>query len=277
MSTQPEIAVSGLGLFSARPARVEVRQSSGASGIRFFHSSTSHVVPALISHLQPARGPLGGRNTVIGDDVFSVATVEHLLSALAGMGLWHADIVIDADELPILDGSAAEFVKMLHGSAFRAPAAQEIRLTQTVRVDDASSGAWIEARPSIRLRYRYELRYPAGAGIPEQHYEWDGDPLRYASEIAPARTFSLEREALAMKAAGLFPHLTPRDMLVIAPDGRAIENSFRFPDEPARHKLLDLIGDLALLGGPLIAEVTAHKSSHALTHELCRRIAALQP
>lgn len=277
MSTPSAIAVSGVGLFSARPARVEVRQSSEPTGIRICHSPTSRVVPALIAHQRPSRGPLGGRNTVIGDDVFSVATVEHLLSALAGLGQWHADIVIDADEVPILDGSAADFAKALHGSTMRSGGAREIRLTQTVRVEDAASDAWIEARPAGRLRYRYELRYPAGAGIPEQCYEWNGDPGRYANEIAPARTFSLEREALAMKAAGLFPHLTPRDMLVIAPDGKPIDNALRFPDEPARHKLLDLIGDLALLGGPFIAEITAHKSSHALTHELCRRIAALQP
>jgi UDP-3-O-acyl N-acetylglucosamine deacetylase len=277
MSTPPEIAVSGTGLFSARPSQVVVRPACEATGIRFVQSSTSHVVPALIAHQQPARGTLGGRNTVIGDASFAVATVEHLMSTLAGLGIWHADIVTDAGELPILDGSAAEFVREIRAASFSLKAGQEIRPKQTVRVEDGATGAWIEARPASKLRYRYELLYPPGAGIPEQSFEWDGDADRYAAEIAPARTFSLEREALAMQAAGLFPHLTPRDMLVIAPDGRAIDNALRFPDEPARHKLLDLIGDLALLGGPLIAEVTAHKSSHALTHELCRRIAALQP
>jgi len=277
MGTPPEITVSGFGLFSAQPARIDVRRSSGPTGIRFVHPPTAGVVPASIAHQQPSGGPLGGRNTVIGDGRFSVATVEHLLSALAGLGIWHADVVTDAGELPILDGSAAGFVAALRAARFSSQPPSEIRLTHPVRVEDAVTGAWIEARPANRLRYRYELLYPPGVGIPEQSFEWNGDPDRYATEIAPARTFSLEREALAMKAAGLFPHLTPRDMLVIAPDGRAIDNSLHFPDEPARHKLLDLIGDLALLGGPLIAEVTAHKSSHALTHDLCRRIAAIQP
>jgi len=277
MSTPPEIAVSGFGLFSARPSRVEVRPANTPTGIRIVHHASSQIVPALIANQQPSRGPLGGRNTVIGDERFSVATVEHLMSALAGLGLWHADIIIDSDELPILDGSAAGFVSALRAAPFASQPAREIRLTHPVRVEDSATGAWIEARPANRILYRYQLLYPPGAGVPEQSFEWEGDANRYAADIAPARTFSLEREALAMKAAGLFPHLTPRDMLVIAPDGRAIENALRFPDEPARHKLLDLIGDLALLGGPLIAEVTAHKSSHALTHELCRRIAALRP
>lgn len=277
MSTQPEIAVSGIGLFSARPARVEVRAAIAPTGIRFVHAATSRFLPALIAHQQPARGPIGGRNTILGNDHFSVATVEHLLSALAGLAIWHADILVVAGELPILDGSAAGFVSSLRGQLSSPHPARPIHLAQTVRVEDGASGAWIEARPSDQLRYRYELRYPPGAGIPDQSFDWDGDAEIYASAIAPARTFSLEREALAMKAAGLFPHLTPRDMLVIAPDGRAIDNALRFPDEPARHKLLDLIGDLALLGGPLIANVTAHKSSHALAHELCRRIEAHRP
>ncbi|MGH7244891.1 MAG: UDP-3-O-acyl-N-acetylglucosamine deacetylase [Phycisphaerales bacterium] len=276
MSTQPEIAVSGFGLFSARPSRVVFRSAAGPTGIRFVHASNSRVVPALIANQRAASGPLGGRNTVIGDSDFTIATVEHLLSALAGLNVWHIDIATEPGELPILDGSAAGFVQTLRDAALISPSPRAIRLAETIRVEDSPSGAWIEARPSNQVKYRYELFYPPGSGIPEQSFEWNGDRDQYATEIAPARTFSLEREALAMKTAGLFPHLTPRDMLVIAPDGRAIDNALRFADEPARHKLLDLIGDLALLGGPLVAEVTAHKSSHALTHELCRRIAALE-
>lgn len=270
MSVPRPISISGFGLLSARPARVEI-QRSDSGGIRFIAAS-GDCIPALISHQRTAEGPLGGRNTVLGKGNVSIATVEHLLSALAGSNLWHADVHCEGGELPILDGSAADFASALRD----VPAAPgtPVRLRSTIRVEHASSGAWIEASPSDRIRYRYELRYPAGSGLREQEFEWDGNAASYSGQIAPSRTFSLEHEARAMRAAGLFPHLTPRDMLVIAPDGGAIENKLRFPDEPARHKLLDLIGDLALLGGPLIANVTAHKSSHALTHELCRRIVA---
>lgn len=272
MRTPQDIAVSGVGLFSAQPSRIVLRPAHTQSGIRFFHPHIPSGVPAQISNLRIASGPLGGRNTVIGDGSMSIATVEHLISALAGLGIWNTDIVIDSEELPILDGSALGFVEALRGSTPSSAAA--LTLPRAVRVEDAATGAWIEARPARAISYRYELRYPSGSGLADQDFEWNGDRAKYAAEIAPARTFSLEREARAMKAAGLFPHLTPRDMLVIAPDGRAIDNTLRFPDEPARHKLLDLIGDLALLGGPLVAEVVAHKSSHALTHELCRRIAS---
>lgn len=273
MNSKAEATLAGVGLFSARPVRVVIALGE-SGGIRFFRAGGQATVHAAIASVVGAHGPLGGRNTVLKGGDTSIATVEHLLSALAGLGIWNADVRVDADELPILDGSAAAFVEALSRLPRARGNGKTIPLENVVRVEDARTGAWIEARPSSGIRYRYELSYPLGDGIGDQAVEWNGNAETYAKEIAPARTYSLEREALAMKAAGLFPHLTARDMLVIAPSGEAIENALRFPDEPARHKLLDLIGDLALLGGPLQAEVVAHKSSHALTHELCRRIVA---
>lgn len=267
------VQFAGVGLFSARPVRVAIAIGE-SGGIRFLRAGGQAPVHAMIGSVIGAHGPLGGRNTVLKGGRASIATVEHLLSALAGLGIWNADVHIDADELPILDGSAAGFVEELSRLPHAREKGKTISLENVVRAEDARTGAWIEARPSSGIHYRYELSYPPGDGIGNQSFEWNGSAGTYAKEIAPARTYSLEREALAMKAAGLFPHLTARDMLVIAPSGEAIENTLRFPDEPARHKLLDLIGDLALLGGPLRAEVVAHKSSHALTHELCRRIVA---
>lgn len=278
MNPKPEasfagVQFAGVGLFSAQPVRIAIALGE-SGGIRFFRDGVKSPIRAVVANVVGAQGPLGGRNTILKSDDGSCATIEHLMSALAGLGIWSADVRIDADELPILDGSAAGFVEQL----LRLPRARSngktITLENIVRVEDARTGAWIEARPSSGIHYRYELSYPSGSGIGDQAVEWNGNAETYAKEIAPARTYSLEREALAMKAAGLFPHLTARDMLVIAPSGEAIENTLRFPDEPARHKLLDLIGDLALLGGPLQAEVVAYKSSHALAHELCRRIVA---
>lgn len=272
MTQSGEIAVSGPSLFAAAPCRVVLHPADG-QGI-FFEDTKGTRAPALIDHVVAATGPLGGRNTVLAREDFSIATVEHLLSALAGLGIWNARCVVDAGELPILDGSALAFAQAASRLARSVPA--PITLSRALRVEDAS-GAWIEASPADAIEYRYELRYPAGSGLPDQDFVWRGDSAAYLEAIAPARTFSLEREAIAMKQAGLFPHLTAKDMLVIAPDGEAIENRLRFPDEPVRHKLLDLIGDLALLGRPLRARVVAHKSSHALTHQLCRAIASMPP
>jgi UDP-3-O-acyl-N-acetylglucosamine deacetylase len=300
-------SINGRGLFTGRGASIAF--ASGA-GLAFVVSGRA--IAAHVSHVAPAGGPLGGRSTNIAREDVSALTVEHALSALAGLNIWDALVTLGATddvgaavvEVPILDGSALEFVRVLDEAGLASAAMDaeadesltkprmdraentkaeptplpppsgrgSVRLARSIRVEDPKTGAFIEATPSETLRYRYELSYPPGSGIGDQAAEWRGGVDAYRREIAPARTFCLEREAAAMKAAGLFAHLTPRDMLVIAPDGRPIENELRFENEPARHKLLDLIGDLALLGGRLVADVRAVRSGHALTHELCRRV-----
>src|SRR5690606_8732256 len=120
---------------------------------------------------------------------------------------------------------------------------------------------------------RYELDYGPGGPMLPQAAVWDGTAAMYTREIAPARTFCTDREAEAMRRAGLFANLSPREMLVIGPDG-PIENTCRFENEPARHKLLDVIGDLSLVGRPIQADIVARRSGHALNHELARLLAA---
>ncbi len=302
--------IAGRGLFTGREASIAFGPGDGLAFVVAGRQIAAHVQQVV-----PANGPLGGRSTNIQHASASALTVEHAMSALAGLNIWDASVTLravddagaESIEVPILDGSALDFVRAIdaaglvcastdaeadessskpridraeRGKAEPTPPPRpsphhgrgSTRLVRPIRVEDPKTGAFIEARPSESLRYRYELSYPPGSGIGEQSAEWSGDARDYRTNIAPARTFCLEREAQAMKAAGLFTHLTPRDMLVIAPDGRPIDNKLRFNNEPARHKILDLIGDLALLGGRLIADVRAVRSGHALTHELCRRV-----
>lgn len=221
------------------------------------------------------------RNTTLvlsgaGAGAVVAATVEHVLSALAGMGVWDACVVLEGDEVPIDDGSALAFVELARhlkrgGLGGMGADAEPIVLRERVEVRDAS-GAWIVGEPLDGIEYAYELDYGAGAPIPAQRAVWRGDAEAYAREIAPARTFSLRAEAEAARAAGLFAHLTPAEMVVVGDDGLPMANAWRTEDEPSKHKLLDLIGDLALLGRPLHAKVTAHRSGHAMTHEFCRRV-----
>lgn len=275
-------AIIGRGLFTGREASIDF-----GPGIGMGFRVAGRTIPAGVAHVVAATGPLGGRSTNIQHTGVSALTIEHALSALAGLNLWDATVELAATsadapsiEVPIMDGSALEFVRAIDAvkAAFTGTrsqavdASRTIRIERVIRVEDPKTGAFIEAIPSDTLRYRYELSYPPGSGIGDQAAEWLGDAADYRDNIAPARTFCLEREALAMRAAGLFTHLTPREMVVIAPDGRAIDNELRFSNEPARHKLLDLIGDLALLGGRLIADVRAVRSGHALTHEFGRQV-----
>lgn len=299
--------VHGVGLFCGRGGRVRVERTLmavpvGASGLWIARPDRN--VAAMPISLGMVAGPgadhsgwmrradgkaigVPPRNTTLvlngvgaggGAGAVVAATVEHVLSALAGMGVWDACVVLEGDEVPIDDGSALAFVELARGLMRHAQGlgaqggAEPIVLRERVEVRDASGGAWIVGEPLDGIEYAYEVDYGAGSPIAAQRAVWRGDSEAYAREIAPARTFSLRAEAEAARSAGLFAHLTPTEMVVVGDDGLPMANAWRMEDEPAKHKLLDLIGDLALLGRPLHAKVTAHRSGHAMTHEFCRRV-----
>lgn len=303
----PALTFAGLGLFTGKPATLTIRPQPDGAGLRFLHCTFDHAhpCPALIEHVSADVGWSGLapqvarqviRNTalqppatlagVVGTPP-PIATVEHVLAALAGLGVWHATLELEGPEVPILDGSALPFARALAAAlavwgspAARAQArgAAPIVLRTPVRVEDGRGGV-IEAVPLAHADeapvYRYELDFGPSSPLPAHAATWTLDanaPRTFLSHVAPARTFSFEHEAKAAQALGLFRAFGPKDLPVIAPDGSLRENAWRMPHEPAHHKLLDLIGDLALLGAPLHAHVRAVRSGHALTHELCRRV-----
>jgi UDP-3-O-acyl N-acetylglucosamine deacetylase len=269
--------LSGVGLFSGRPVTVVVRP--GEDGIRIVRTDSpgKPSARATVDALARVETALGMRNTTIEvAPGVVVATVEHVLSALAGLGVSDAEIEVDGAEMPAGDGSSAFIVEAIQGVGVRdlEGDATPIVVRETIRVGEGD--VYVEASPSDAPAYEYRLEYPGQAyRIPDQRASWNGNARAYAAEIAPARTFCLEEEALAMRAAGMCGHLTARDMLVFGAGG-PIDNELRFENEPARHKLLDLIGDLSLAGAPIIGRVVAHRSGHALNHELARRLAALR-
>jgi len=270
--------VSGVGLFSGRAATLTIRPAAARHGVVFrcVDLAGSPRIPADLEHVSTDAGhscmPPGvaGRNTSIAAGDASVATIEHVMSALAGMGVTDVLLDIDGPEVPIGDGSAGMFVEAMAAAPLAGAGVEPVVLREAIRVEDGRGGV-ITASPSDAMSYSYLLEYRPHAEL-HGTASWGGDERGYVSQIAPARTFCLEHEADAMRKLGLFGHLTTREMLVLNTRGEAIDNTLRFPDEPARHKLLDLIGDLALLGRPLIARVEAEKSGHALTRELVRRL-----
>jgi UDP-3-O-acyl N-acetylglucosamine deacetylase len=273
-------AVRGAGLFSARPVELVLRPGDAGLVFRRVDLPGSPVIPARVEHVVDDPRALGlalpspPRNTVLAirGGAF-VMTTEHVLSALGGMGVTDAMIDLDGPEPPIDDGSAAAFVRAIAdaGTTEVGSSVEPLVIRREVRVGDASHGFAVVV-PHGKAWYRYELDYGPGSPIPAQSAEWS-PPGEYARAVAPARTFCLEAEARAMRAAGLFSHLSPRDLLVIGPDG-PLDNTLRFPDEAARHKLLDLVGDLALLGRPIHGRVTASRSGHRVNHALARAILA---
>jgi len=213
------------------------------------------------------------RATSLARDGARVATVEHLLAALYGTGVDNLRIELDGPELPALDGSAAPWVELLRRAGLREQASERrtLALERTLLLREGE--AWIRAEPcaGLSLRYSIDFSHPL---IGRQELSIDGeDPEVFAREIAPARTFGF-----ASELAGLFEHGLARGgslarAVLLDESGVVNPEGLRFSDEPVRHKILDLFGDLALLGVRLRARVEVERGGHRLHQAL---IAALR-
>lgn len=268
--------LQGVGLFTAKPASLTIHPAKPGAGLRFqlaHEEALAHIASLSSSPIHHAFASLPPRCTCLALPSGQIGTVEHLLSALTALGVTDALITLDANEVPILDGSALPFVQAIldAGLSTLEQTIKPLFPPRPFRIEGDDASAYIEIHPDPSPSYRYDLDYGASSPIPRSSATWSADPDDYAANIAPARTFCLEREAIAMRQLGLFTHLTPTDMLVIGPRG-PIDNTLRFPDEPARHKLLDLIGDLALVGRPIAARIHAVRSGHALNHAAARAL-----
>jgi len=277
-------AVAGAGLFTGRPASIQILPAAPGSGISLRRADLagSASFPATVGSLAAQPAGMPARNTILGPAGGTVMTVEHLISALAALGVTDAIIEVSGPEIPIADGSAEPFVRAINsaGVVDHGGPVAPLRVTEPVIVEAGAGRITARPRSEPGCSYTYELDYGPGAPIPPQTATITiGVPAaanEYATRVAPARTFCLQAEAEQMRAMGLFKNLSPKDMLVIGSDG-PIDNAYRLSDEPARHKLLDLIGDLALAGRPLQLDIVASRAGHALNHALARALSALGP
>ncbi len=264
-------SLEGRGLFHGEPVTLTFRPAPANHGIVFRRTDLNNAtIPALVHHVVKRT-----RRTTLKLGEASVDTCEHCMSAIAALRIDNLVIDLDGPEVPAMDGSAEPFFNALVEAGLEPLAEARRRLVVTtpvvIREDDALVAALPHAEPDMQVVY--ELDYTqACRAIGRQLKTFDLANGHYAKEIAPSRTFSLEAEALAAQKAGLFPHLTADTALVIGDDGPLGTNSFRFPDEPVRHKLLDLIGDLYLLGAPIQGRIIAYKSGHPMNHRLAREL-----
>lgn len=254
--------VSGTGLHTGAPVRVKLEPAGEDSGIRFFRDGR----PIALRATGGAAGE-SLRCTMIGEGPERVQTVEHLLSALAGMWIDNVDIHVEGPELPLGDGSALPFVEAIKAAGIRALSAPSRMRRLDAPVFCAEPRKAICAYPGEGLRISYVLDH-AHPALAEKFFDIGLTPESYEREIAPARTFCTEEEADALRQAGYGKGAGTANTLVMRRDGTPVDNRLRFADECARHKVLDLIGDLALLGGPLSAHVVAVRSGHALNARL---------
>ncbi|MEM1355581.1 MAG: UDP-3-O-acyl-N-acetylglucosamine deacetylase [Planctomycetota bacterium] len=265
------VSLSGPGLFNGQVTKVVFKPAGSNHGVVFIRTDLKNPtpVPALVSRV--VKRP---RRSAIKQGEASVDTVEHLLSAVAALRIDNLVVEIDGPEVPIMDGSAKPFYEALLEAGRKDNDAPLRRLVITEPVIVRQGDAVVAATPSDEpeMSLLYELDYGEGP-IGRQLVSFDFNKDDYAIQIAPSRTFSMQEEAEQARAAGLFSHLTEDDALVIGKDGKPLGNNrFRFDDEPVRHKMLDLIGDLFLLGAPIQGRIVAYKSGHALNQLMVRRL-----
>lgn len=252
---------------------MRLRPAPPDSGICFVRVDQSPPIriPAVVENVSKR-----ARRTSLRNGTVAIETVEHCLSACAGLALDNLQIELNANELPGMDGSSLAFVEKLRSAGIREQESQRVpfRISQVVRVVEGDSE--LVAIPPLDsagdlLELSYDLDYGDAGAIGKQSYRLTITPESFEANLAPARTFVLEREAEELRNHGLGRHLSHTDILVFGADG-PIENKLRFPDECVRHKILDLLGDLTLFGRPIAGRVYARKSGHSLNHALVREL-----
>ena len=264
-----EVGCTGIGLHSGKPVRLSLRPAPAEHGIRFLRTDVGVEIPATLEHL-------GSQDhaTTLSRDGVSIGTVEHLLSALLGLGVDDALVEVDGPEVPVLDGSAAPFVILLHEAGLKplAVARQYLKVLKTVEV--VRGGKVARLSPADHFEVSYTIGFDHHL-LRHQSLSLRITPRTYSEGIAPARTFGFMRDVETMRRSGLALGGSLENAVVIGETG-VLNNKLRFEDEFVRHKILDAIGDLALLGCPLVGRLEAQKAGHALHAAVARKLLATE-
>ncbi len=267
-------AVEGIGFVTGALVRLRFVPAPPHTGVVFVRTDLGPqaTIPAAVAHVTGTN-----RRTTLGLPPLCVSLVEHVLAALAGLRIDNCYVEVNAPEPPGLDGSALAFVEALHtAGAVLQPARRAVWKVERELVL-GSRGATLAVHPDDGdvLKIRYLLDYGQHSPIVRQSHTVVVTPESFANELAACRTFLLEEEALELRSHGVGRNTKVTDLVVFGPRG-PIDNTLRFANEPARHKVLDLVGDLALLGQDLRGHVVAYRSGHPLNVELVRELAAQQ-
>ncbi len=266
-----EAKLRGPGLFTGEIAELILEPADANSGITFIREQDGRraAIPALVQNV--LKRP---RRTCLHNGTMCVETIEHIMAALNGMGISNATVTVRGGatgEIPMGDGSSQIFVDAIESAGIveQNVPIDPLVIRKPIHLTDGKAS--IAALPGpldhLEVIYDFEAALPVGHQIFAFHLGVDS----FAEDIAPARTFVFEHEAHDLRARGMGLHLTPNDLLVLSERG-PIENRYRFTDECARHKTLDLLGDIYLAGRPIRGRIVAHRSGHHLNHMLVRRL-----
>ncbi|MHC4363504.1 MAG: UDP-3-O-acyl-N-acetylglucosamine deacetylase [Planctomycetota bacterium] len=265
-----EAKISGKGLFGGAEANVTFRPAAAGTGVVFVRTDVPE--PVRISAVAPNLAERSRRTTLKKGSV-SIETVEHCLAAISALGIDNLTIETGGLELPAPDCSCAEYFKVLKqcGLIEQEVKRKEFVIREPVSITAGDTSIYALPYTDDGLNITYDLDYGGHTGVGRQIFSCQLTADNFEKNLAPARTFLLEAEAKQFQARGMGAHLGPRDILVINSDG-PIKNSYRFPNECVRHKIVDLIGDLALVGRAVKGRVVAYKAGHSLNQELARRL-----
>jgi UDP-3-O-[3-hydroxymyristoyl] N-acetylglucosamine deacetylase/3-hydroxyacyl-[acyl-carrier-protein] dehydratase len=265
-----ECRIAGKGLFGGEDARVVFRPAAVDTGIVFVRTDVPEPVriSGVVSNLAER-----GHRTALKKGSVSIETVEHCLAVINALGIDNLIVEVNGPEMPAPDCSSAEYFKVLKrvGLVEQTKERKEFVIREPVSIISGDASIYALPYADDGLNITYDLDYSGHTGIGRQIFSCRVTAESFERNLASARTFLLEAEARQFLARGIGTHLGPRDVLVINSDG-PIKNSYRFPNECARHKVVDLIGDLTLVGRAIKGRIVAYKSGHSLNLQLVRRL-----
>jgi UDP-3-O-[3-hydroxymyristoyl] N-acetylglucosamine deacetylase len=262
------VSCTGVGLHSGKPATLTFAPAAADAGISFVRMDLGVEIPARNEHVADTT-----LSTNLANGAARIHTVEHVLAALTGMGIDNCRVEVDGPEIPILDGSAAPFVCLVHEAGIQVQRAGKrwIVIEQTVEVRDGDKLARLEPAEAFSVEFTADFDHPL---ITNQSFRATLADRTFEREVARARTFCFRRDIERMQAAGLAKGGSLANAIVVDEFSILNPEGLRFPDEFARHKVLDAIGDLALLGLPVLGALTAVKSGHGMNQALVRKVLA---
>ncbi len=260
------VSCTGVGLHSGKPVTLTLAPAPADAGITFVRMDLGVEIPARHDLVVDTK-----LSTSIAVGQARVSTIEHVMSALVGMGIDACRVEVDGPEIPILDGSSAPFVALLREAGVKEHKVGRrfVMITAPVEVRDGDKLARLEPSDAFSVAFTADFKHPL---ITDQGFSVTVNERTFEREVARARTFCFKKDVELMQSVGLALGGSLENAIVI--DDFSIMNpeGLRYPDEFARHKVLDAIGDLALLGRPLLGALTAVKSGHALNQALVKRV-----
>ncbi len=262
------VSCTGVGLHSGKPATLTLAPAPADAGVTFVRMDLGVEIPARSAHVVDTT-----LSTSLAVGSARVSTVEHVMAALHGMGIDDCRVEVDGPEVPILDGSAAPFTCLVQEAGVKVLSAGKryLVIDQPVEVRDGDKLARLEPSETFGVEFTADFGHPL---ITNQSFKVTLGDRAFEREVARARTFCFRRDIERMQAMGLARGGSLENAIVVDEFSILNPEGLRFPDEFARHKVLDAIGDLALLGLPVVGALVAVKSGHAMNQALVRKVLA---